>query len=78
MKKTTTAAAKVSTPKAAAPRKAPAKKAPATKAVPTPEQRYRMVQEAAYYLAMQYDFMGDAQGYWLEAEKQIAAQLGEE
>ena len=71
--------------KKAAPRKAPAKAAagstgkPAKKAeVPavTPEQRYRMIQDAAYFIAERNGFVGDNHGYWLQAEQAIDAELG--
>lgn len=38
---------------------------------PTPEQRYKMTQEAAYYLAEKGGFAGDAAEYWIRAEAQI-------
>jgi hypothetical protein len=41
----------------------------------TPEQRYRMVQDAAYYIAERNGFVGDNHAYWLEAEQAIDAQL---
>lgn len=41
----------------------------------TPEQRYRMVEEAAYYIAERHGFAGDNHAYWFEAEKEIEAQL---
>ena len=71
--------------KKAAPRKAPAKAAagstgkPAKKAeVPavTPEQRYRMIQDAAYFIAERNGFVGDNHAYWLQAEQAIDAELG--
>lgn len=54
--------------------KAPAKKA-AKKASVTPEQRYLMVQEAAYYIAEKNGFNGDSAYFWSLAEAQIAEQL---
>ena len=61
---------------------APAKKAAATartsrtaakkdNGVLNPEKRYRMVEEAAYYIAEKSGFMGDQNVYWLEAEKKV-------
>lgn len=41
----------------------------------TPEQRYRMVQEAAYYIAEKNGFVGDQHHFWVLAEKQIDTQL---
>ena len=41
----------------------------------TPEQRYRMIRDAAYYIAERNGFVGDNHAYWLEAEQAIDAQL---
>lgn len=68
--------------KAAAAAKTPAKaaggrsrkKAPAGEI--TPEQRYRMIQDAAYFIAERNGFAGDNYAYWLEAERAIDEQLG--
>ena len=65
---------KAAAPKAAAPKKIAAKKS-AAKYVPSPEQRYRMVQDAAYFLAEKNGFAGGALGYWVAAEAQIEALL---
>jgi len=46
-------------------------------AKPSAEQRYRMIQAAAYFLAEKDGFQGSATHYWTLAERQIAAQLGE-
>ena len=46
-------------------------------AMPSPEQRYRMVQASAYFLAEKDGFQGPAAHYWALAEREIAAQLGE-
>jgi len=53
---------------------------PAAKATPTrrrvsPEERYRMIQEAAYYRAEREGFNGDPWKCWLVAEAEIDAQL---
>lgn len=64
-------------PKAAAPVKATAataKSAVATSAL-TPEQRYRMIQEAAYYVAERKGFVSNPAEDWAEAEAQIDAKL---
>ncbi len=45
------------------------------KKVVTSEERYRMVREAAYYIAERNGFGGDDQRYWSEAEAQIDAQF---
>lgn len=82
-KKATAAAPKkaaASAPKkSAAVAKKPAAKSPvakgATKSSITPEQRYRMVAEAAYYHAERQGFMGDPVQNWAVAEAEIAALL---
>jgi hypothetical protein len=57
--------------------KTPAKKAPAKPrakkvvAVITPQQRYEMIQYAAYFIAKCNNFEGDPHTYWTEAEAQI-------
>ena len=42
----------------------------------SPEQRYRMIQEAAYYHAEKSSFTCDPWQCWLAAEQQIDTQLG--
>ena len=78
------AAAKVAAPKkavtvapkkAAAPKKPVAKSATTAKSKITPEQRYRMVAEAAYYHAERHGFTGDQVQDWIAAEAEIAALL---
>lgn len=61
---------KVTTRKAAAP------KAKAT-AKPSPEERYRMVETAAYFIAERHGFQGNSTEHWVEAERQIAGMLGD-
>ncbi len=39
---------------------------------PTAEERYRMVQTAAYYIAERDGFAGKASDYWIAAELEIA------
>ena len=66
-------------------KKAPAKKAmvamakPATTqkmvAKPTPEERYRMVETAAYFIAEQHGFNGRSDEHWAAAEREIASKL---
>ena len=51
---------------------------PATKktsAKPTPEERYRMVETAAYFIAEQHGFEGRSDEHWAAAEREIAAKL---
>jgi hypothetical protein len=74
-KKPATPLAKTAAPAAA---KKPATRAAAPTgkpAAPTPEQRYRMVQEAAYFIAEKDGFASGAMDYWIAAEAQIEALL---
>ena len=72
--------------------KAPAAKIPVTTALdskadpaaarkpaakPTPEERYRMVETAAYFIAEQHGFQGRSDEHWAAAEREIAAKLGQ-
>jgi Protein of unknown function (DUF2934) len=43
---------------------------------PTPEERYRMVETAAYFIAEQHGFQGRSDEHWAQAEREIAAKLG--
>ena len=43
------------------------------KKVVTSEERFRMINEAAYYIAERNGFAGDDQRYWAEAEASIDA-----
>ena len=56
-------------PKAAAP--AAASKKPAV----NPEQRYKMIEEAAYYIAERHGFNGDSAYFWSLAEAEINTKL---
>lgn len=40
-----------------------------------PEERYRMVQTAAYYIAERHGFLGRSDEHWAEAEREISAIL---
>lgn len=62
----------------------PAVKSAAKKAAPvsapkkpvvSPEQRYRMIQDAAYFLAERHGFNGDSAYFWSLAEAEINSQL---
>jgi hypothetical protein len=44
---------------------------------PTPEERYRMVQTAAYFIAEQHGFQGRSDEHWAAAERAIAIKLGQ-
>ncbi len=66
----------------AAPKEAPAKKAPAKKAAATStktkytaEQVYSMIEQAAYFAALNDGFSKDAGTYWVKAEKEINAMV---
>lgn len=71
---TRAAPARKSAPKAKAPR------APKTKPVPaiTPEERYKMISEAAYYAAEKNHWAGDPRAYWVQAEKEVDALVGKQ
>jgi len=93
VKKAATAAAKPKSTKTPAVKKAVApaakKKAPAQKAVTaksaakktgvqlTPEERYCMVQTAAYFIAERNGFGGCSADHWMAAELEIAGKLGQ-
>jgi hypothetical protein len=66
-------AAKVSKP--AAPVAAKKQAAPAKTSAPTPEQRYKMVQDAAYFIAEKNGFQAGSMDYWIAAEAEITALL---
>lgn len=61
--------------KLAAPKKPAAKRATVSKSTITPEQRYCMVAEAAYFHAERHGFLGDPVQDWITAEAEIAALL---
>jgi hypothetical protein len=71
------AAAKKPAVKTPAPKKAaPAvKKAPAAKVALSPEERYRMIQDTAYYIAERHGFNGDSAYFWSLAEAEINDKL---
>lgn len=79
MKEVKKASAKKAAPKAAA--KKPVAKAAAPKAIPpkkagvSPEQRYKMIEEAAYYIAERHGFNGDSAYFWSLAEAEINSRL---
>lgn len=78
-------AKKAAAPKAAAAKKPAAKAAsvaPAAKSAPaakkpvlSPEQRYQMIQDAAYFIAERHGFSGDSAYFWSLAEAEINAKL---
>lgn len=84
--KNTKAPAAKKSPVPAAEKKVAVKKATATKknpviketvAKPTPEERYRMIQTAAYFMAEHNGFSGNSTEHWAAAEAEIARKLGE-
>lgn len=72
-----TAAAPVITAAAAAPSETLTPDPTPAPAKPSAEERYRMVQSAAYFIAEREGFQGCDSHYWALAEQEIAAQLGE-
>lgn len=53
-----------------------AKASPSSGKTPvSPEERHRLVQEAAYYLAEKSGFHGDPHQHWVQAEKDVQARL---
>ena len=82
MKEVKKSPAKKAAPKAAAEKKTIAKAAPVASKAPaakkpevTPEQRYKMVQDAAYFIAERHGFNGDSAYFWSLAEAEINAKL---
>ena len=58
-----------------------AKRAPAGQPAPVPkpvapEQRFRMIQERAYFLAQRDDFKAHPDTYWWAAEAEVNVRLG--
>ncbi len=75
-KKPATTRSKAAAPAAAKKPAARAKAAPAKTSIkPTPEQRYKMVQDAAYFIAERNGFQAGSMDYWIAAEIEIEAQL---
>lgn len=75
-KKTTTAKAAAKPKTATAPKKASTAKTTTAKktkaAASNLEQRYRMIEVAAYYIAEKDGFAGSPVDYWIAAELQIS------
>jgi len=79
-----TAPVKAAGPAAAEPVSPPTPDLPAEAAAesliqhkPSPEERYRMVEAAAYFIAEKDGFRDCSTHYWTQAEQEIAEQLGE-
>lgn len=72
---TKTPSKKTAAKKTAAPKQTASKPAPRrTRAVSgtlTPEERFRQIQDAAYYIAEKSDFQRDPTSCWVEAEALI-------
>lgn len=79
VKKVSASAAEIEAPakKAATSEVKPAAPANKTAAKPSPEERYRMVETAAYFIAEQHGFQGRSDEHWAAAERAIAAKLGQ-
>lgn len=70
-------AEKAVTPKTTAAKKPAApKKTKMTEPTVSPEERQRMTEVAAYYIAERNGFGGDSAAYWAQAEAEIAKLLG--
>ena len=76
-KSATVAAKDPAVKKVAAKKPAAAKKPVAKKVIAAPgaEERYKMVEVAAYYIAERNGFVGDPSAFWAEAESQISKLL---
>ena len=72
-----TSGAKPAGGKGAAPKTTRAKAAPpAPGLAPTPEERWKMISDAAYYIAEKRGFLGgDPAQDWCEAERQLEERL---
>jgi len=56
---------------------APAPPAAPVAEKPSAEERYCMIQSAAYFIAENDGFQGSSAQYWIEAEREVAGRLGE-
>jgi hypothetical protein len=72
-KTTSTATKKPAATKVAATTTATPTKAAKTSTKLSPEAVYKMIQDAAYFIAEKDGFAGDPHAYWSAAEAQIAA-----
>ena len=73
---TASASKKATESKPAARRKTPVKAKPVVETRKlTPEERHRMVQTAAYFIAERNGFRGDSTEHWAAAELEIASRL---
>jgi hypothetical protein len=81
-KKSSSKVLKASAVVAAAPKKAPPPPAPVTAALKkkpamtvSPEERFKMIEQAAYFRAEKHGFQVDAHANWLAAEAEVDAIL---
>lgn len=58
-----------------APKKTVAKKATKARSIGA-EERYKMIEVAAYYIAERNHFKGSATDFWIAAEAEISAKIG--
>ncbi len=72
---TKTTAKKATTTKKPAAKKPAAKKATPKARKISPEERYKMVEVAAYYIAEHHQFKGNAIDFWIAAEEEINKKL---
>lgn len=68
-------ASKTVASKPAAAKKPAVKASPAKTPAPSPEQRYQMVQDAAYFIAEKNGFVAGSLDYWIAAEVEIETLL---
>ena len=54
----------------------PKKNSPKADKKVSSEERMKMIEQAAYYIAEKDGFKGDPHAYWVAAEAQISAMLG--
>jgi len=78
--------ANTNTKAATSPKTTPAKKTVASKKAPSNksahidlgnESRYKIIQDAAYFMAERNNFAGEPQTFWLEAEAQVSGLLSQ-
>jgi hypothetical protein len=80
MKEVKKSPAKKAAPKAVSEKKSVAKAAPSAAAAPkksalSPEQRYKMIEETAYFIAERHGFNGDSAYFWSLAEAEVNSRL---
>lgn len=71
MKEVKKSPAKKPVAKAAPKAAAVAKSAAPKKSAVTPEQRYKMIEQAAYFIAERHGFNGDSAYFWSLAEAEV-------